>query len=394
MSTVTLKPGREGPVRAGHPWVFSGAIARIADEGPPGALAQVIAADGSELGIGYVNTRCSIAVRMLSREIKKPGQVDAEFIHRRLAHALSLRRAVVPPDTTGYRLVNGEGDFLPGFVVDVYGHFVVCQCLTAGADRLKPLVVEALAALLSPRGIYEKSEGGVRQEEGLENVTGMLWGEEPPPLLEISENGCRFLVNIRGGQKTGFFLDQRDNRTLAGRLALNKRVLNGFSYSGGFGIIAAIQGASRVVSVDSSGPALQLARQNWQNNVVSHTQGEFIQADMFSYLRGTVEPFDLIILDPPPFIRRRQDLTAGVTGYKEINLQAVRRLAPGGQLLTFSCSQHLPTNDFLQTVLFAAADARREVQVLKPLTQAADHPINLAHPEGMYLKGLWLRVGD
>ncbi|MGH8010833.1 MAG: class I SAM-dependent rRNA methyltransferase, partial [Candidatus Binatia bacterium] len=198
MITVTLKPGREGPVRAGHPWVFSGAIASIAGEGPLGSFARVVATDGSEVGVGYINTRCSITVRILSRKLKKPEQIDAEFIRRRLETALSLRRTVVPPDTTGYRLINGEGDFLPGFVVDVYGHFIVCQCLTAGADLLKSLVVEALVALLSPRGIYEKSEGGVRQEEGLANVTGVLWGEEPPPLLEIQENGCRFLINIRG----------------------------------------------------------------------------------------------------------------------------------------------------------------------------------------------------
>jgi len=392
--TVVLKPGREGPVRAGHPWIFSGAIARLAGEGPCGSLAQVVAADGTELGTGYVNTRCSITVRMLSREIKNPEQIDAQFVMKRLENALSLRRSVVPPDTTAYRLVNGEGDFLPGLIVDMYGHFVVCQYLTAGADRLKPLVGEALVALLSLRGIYEKSEGNVRQEEGLTNVTGVLWGEEPPPLLEITENGCRFFVNIRGGQKTGFFLDQRDNRILAGTLALNKRVLNGFAYTGGFAIAMATQGAKHVISVDSSGTALQLAQRNWQNNELPHAQGTFIQADMFSYLRETDESFDLIILDPPPFIRRRQDISAGVTGYKEINLQAVRRLRPGGQLLTFSCSQHLPLADFLQTVLFAAADTRREVQILKPLAQAADHPTNLAHPEGTYLKGLWLRVGD
>lgn len=219
MSTVTLKPGREGPVRAGHPWVFSGAIARIAGEEPPGALAQVIAADGSELGIGYVNTRCSIAVRMLSRAIKKPEQVDAEFIHGRLEQALSLRRAVVPPDTTGYRLVNGEGDFLPGLIVDVYGHFVVCQCLTAGADRLKPLVVEALAALLPLRGIYEKSEGGVRQEEGLANVAGTLWGEEPPPCLRFLRTAAGFSsISVEGKKPASFSISVTIALWLAGWL--------------------------------------------------------------------------------------------------------------------------------------------------------------------------------
>lgn len=390
MMTVQLKPGRDGPVRAGHPWVFSGAIGKIAGEGPPGALAQIVAADGDAIGIGYVNTRCSIAVRMLTRESEEIGR---DFIRRRLERALTLRRALIPADTTGFRLVNGEGDFLPGFIVDVYGDFLVCQCLTAGAEALKPFVLEALVTLLSPRGIYEKSEGGVRQEEGLTNVAGVLWGEEPPPLVEMYECGCRFLVDVRGGQKTGFFLDQRDNHILAGTLSRDKRVLNGFSYTGGFGLFAARGGARRVVSVDSSEVALRLAQENWQGNHLPSIQ-EVIRADMFSYLRETDEYFDLIILDPPPFIRRRQDLQAGIRGYKEINLRAFRLLAPGGQLLTFSCSQHLSAAQFLQTVLFAAADARREVQVLKHLAQAADHPVNLAHLEGAYLKGLWLQVGD
>jgi 23S rRNA (cytosine1962-C5)-methyltransferase len=389
--TVTLKPGREGPVIAGHPWVFSGAIASLVGEGSAGSLAQVIANDGSAVGIGYMNPRCSITVRMLSRQLE---EIDAGFIHRRLEAALTLRRAVVPSDTTAYRLVNGEGDFLPGIVVDVYGPFLVCQSLTAGADVLKPLVVEGLVRLLSPQGIYEKSEGGVRQEEGLTNTAGVLWGEEPPPLLEIQENGCRFLINVRGGQKTGFFLDQRENRALIGTVASGKRMLNGFAYTGGFGIVAARDGAEHVVSVDSSESALRLARKNWQANELPEAQGKFVQADMFSYLREITESFDLVVLDPPPFIRRRQDLKVGITGYKEINLRALRLVAPGGQLLTFSCSQHLSAADFFQTVLFAAADARRNVRVLKHLGPAADHPVNLAHPEGAYLKGLWLWLGD
>lgn len=202
MITVRLKPSREGPVRAGHPWVFSGAVAHIEGEAPAGSLAHVLAADGSDVGIGYVNPRCSIAVRMLTRQ---PEAIDAAFLHRRVETALLLRRAVLPAGTTGYRLLNGEGDFLPGIVADVYDRFIVCQYLTAGADRLKPLVVNALVTLLSPQGVYEKSEGAVRREEGLTNAAGLLWGAEPPPFLTIEENGCQFLVNIRGGQKTGFF---------------------------------------------------------------------------------------------------------------------------------------------------------------------------------------------
>ncbi len=391
MIIATLKPGREGPVIAGHPWVFSGAIDRIEGEGPAGTLAQIFSADGSVIGTGYVNLRCSIAVRMLSRKLE---EINAAFIYKRLETALALRRTVVPADTTAYRLVNGEGDFLPGVVVDVYSPFIVCQCLTAGADRLKSLVVEALVDLLAPRGIYEKSEGRVRQEEGLTNAAGVLWGEEPPALTEIQEQGGRFLVSIRGGQKTGFFLDQRENRALVSSLAPGKRVLNGFAYTGGFGIAAARGEARQVISVDSSAASLRLARRNWHRNGLADAQGRFVQADMFAYLREPQEPFDLIVLDPPPFIRRRQDVQVGLKGYKEINLQALRLLSSGGQLLTFSCSQHLLAADFFQTVLFAAADAQRNVQVLKHLGPAADHPVNLAHPEGEYLKGLWLWIGD
>jgi 23S rRNA (cytosine1962-C5)-methyltransferase len=256
------------------------------------------------------------------------------------------------------------------------------------------LVVEGLVRLLAPQGIYEKSEGGVRREEGLTNAAGVLWGEEPPPLVEIQENDCRFLVNVRGGQKTGFFLDQRENRALLGTVAQGKHMLNGFAYTGGFGLVAARNGAKHIISVDSSEAALRLARKNWRINNLPEDQGEFVQADMFSYLRQLTTPFDLVVLDPPPFIRRHQDLKVGITGYKEINLQALRLVAPGGQLFTFSCSQHLSTADFFQTVLFAAADARRNVRVLKYLGPATDHPVNLAHAEGTYLKGLWLWLGD
>jgi 23S rRNA (cytosine1962-C5)-methyltransferase len=391
--TIRLKPGREGPVRAGHPWIFSGAINRVEGRSTIDEFARVVSADGSFLGIGSYNPhpRCSIAVRILTR---LETAIDSDFIRRRLETALALRRSLIPQDTTAFRLVNGEGDFLPGVVVDVYDQFVVCQCLTAGADRLKPLIVESLVDLLTPQGIYEKSEGGVRQEEGLPNVTGVLWGVEPPLFLEVQENGCRFLIDLRGGQKTGFFLDQRDNRAMVGRVAQDKQVLNGFSYSGGFGVFAAKGGANHVVSVDSSESALRLARHNWEANHLSSGHGTFVQADMFSYLREVKSQFDLIVLDPPPFVRRRQDLSAGLRGYKEINVQALKQLRAGGELFTFSCSQHVTGSDFLQTILFAATDSGRAVQILKHLGPAIDHPTNIAHSEGTYLKGLWLRVGD
>lgn len=408
MITVTLKPGREGPVRAGHPWVFSGAIGNISGPDPAqcagrsesaGSLVHVLTANGQMLGTGYLNRACSIAVRMLTRSAQ-PIEITPAFIHSRLKRALKLRQTLIPPETTGYRLVNGEGDFLPGLIIDVYDSFVVLQCLTAGADSLRGVVVEAVVGLLSPhgiRGIFEKSEGRVRREEGLINRSRVLWGEKPPSIVEIQEHGHRFLVHIQGGQKTGFFLDQRENRALAGSLAKGKNVLNGFAYTGGFGLYAAKQGAKSVVSVDSAAPALRLAKANWQANGLAAAPETFIQADMFTYLREIEEKedkFDIIILDPPPFIRRRQDVKAGLKGYKDINLQALSRLTPGGQLLTFSCSQHVSPQDFMQAVLFATVDAKREVQILRTLGPAADHPVNVAHLEGGYLKGMWLRMGD
>ncbi len=246
-------------------------------------------------------------------------------------------------------------------------------------------------------GIYEKSEGRVRKEEGLINRAGVIWGEEPPPIVEIQEHGHRFQVHIQGGQKTGFFLDQRENRALVGSLASGKSVLNGFSCTGGGGLYAAKQGAKSVVSVDSAAPALRVAKTNWQANGLTATPETFIQADMFSYLREREEKeekFDIIILDPPPFIRRRQDVKAGLKGYKEINRHALSRPTSGGQLLTLSCSQHVSPQDFMRAVLFATVDAKREVQILRALGPAADHPVNIAHLEGPYLKGMWLRMGD
>ncbi len=391
MTTIRLKPGRESLVRAGHPWIFSGAISAVEGKSAAGVLTRVVAANEDFLGLGYYNPRCSIAVRMLTHN---DTPIDAAFIRQRLEAALTLRKTLISSGTTGYRLVNGEGDFLPGFIVDIYGPFVVCQCLTAGAELLKPFLIEGLASLLAPQGIYEKSEGNVRQEEGLANAAGVVWGEEPPELVEIAENGCRFLVDLRGGQKTGFFLDQRENRALVRSLAQGKSTLNGFAYTGGFGIFAAKGGATHVVSVDSSENALRLAQWNWTRNEISQAQGEFLRADMFAYLRETSQQFGLMILDPPPFVRRRQDLAAGLKGYKEINLQAFRKIAAGGDMLTFSCSQHVSAADFIQTVLFAAADVRREVRLIKQLGPAIDHPINLMHREGAYLTGLWLRVGD
>jgi 23S rRNA (cytosine1962-C5)-methyltransferase len=287
--------------------------------------------------------------------------------------------------------VNGEGDGLAGVVVDRYGDFLVCQLLTAGAARLAPALVAALTAELAPRGIYERSEGGVRAEEGIPGARGVLSGEPPPARLMIEEAGARFLVDVVHGQKTGFFLDQRESRARVRALAAGRRVLNTFAYTGAFAVAAALGGAAEVLSVDSSRPALALAEAAWTENGLPPATGRFVVADVFEHLRALPERFDLIVLDPPPFVRRRRDLDPGLRGYKDLNLQALRRLAPGGWLLTSSCSQHLPRAAFREVVAAAAADAGRAVTVVAESGHPADHPVSLAHPEGEYLKVLLLR---
>lgn len=389
MAVVTLQPGRDGPVRAGHPWIFSRAIASGLDGLEPGEVVRVHDAGGRFVASGYANPKTSIAVRVLTRDDEP---IDAAFIARRVGEAAALREAMLPRDLTAYRVVNGEGDRLPGVVVDRYGEFLVCQLLTAGAARLASHLTNALAARYSPRGIYERSEGGVRAEEGIEGARGVLAGEEPPDRVTIDELGLRFVVDLRRGQKTGFFLDQRCGRARARALGRGRSVLNAFAYTGGFGIAAAVGGARRVVSVDTSRPALELGEVAWAENGLAPDAAEWVEGDVFDYLRVVEERFDLVVLDPPPFVRRRRDHDSGVRGYKDVNLQAFRRLAPGGWLMTSSCSQHLGAEEFRRIVTSAAADAGRVPTVVAAWGHGPDHPTLLAHGEGEYLKSLLVRA--
>jgi len=388
LRTVTLKPGREAPVRAGHPWIFSRAIASGLDGAEPGEPVRVTTAGGAFVAAGYANARTAIAVRVLTLDDEP---VDEEFIARRIDDALALRRAVIPADTTAYRVVNGEGDRLPGVIVDRYGEYLVCQLLTAGAARLARLLVDALRTHLAPRGIYERSEGGVRAEEGLGGARGVLAGVAPPARLVVMEHGMRLVVDLLHGQKTGLFLDQRANRARIRMLTAGTRVLNAFAYTGGFAVAAALGGAAHVVSVDTSRPALELGEAAWIENGLPACTVTWIEGDVFEYLRAARDPFDVIVLDPPPFVRRRRDLTSGLRGYKDVNLQALRRLVPGGWLLTCSCSQHLERVAFRRVVAAAASDAGRVVQLVEEHGHPADHPTVLSHPEGEYLKALLLR---
>ncbi len=387
---VSLRPGREGALRLGHPWVFAGALQDRAQIQEPGQLVEVHAADGAFLGIGTAHPRCTIAVRLLSRTRL---EIDREFFLLRLRHAFELRQRVCSRygETDSFRLINGEGDGLPGFVVDVYGSVHVVQCLTAGAERLKPLLVEALQEFLSPSCVYERSVGAVRREEGLADELGVLAGSLPPQPMQIRENGLPFWVDVVLGQKTGFFLDQRENRALARQLASGCEVLNAFAYTAAFSVHVAAGGARSVVSVESSARACELARRNWAlaGRSIPH---EVVSDDVFSYLRQTDRSFDFIVLDPPALVKRKPELSRGGRAYYDLHTWALRRARAGAYLMTFSCSQHVTPPWFAYTLQKAAAHTGRQVQVLQLLGAAADHPTLVAHPEGTYLKGILARV--
>jgi 23S rRNA (cytosine1962-C5)-methyltransferase len=391
MVQVHLKKDRERPVLNGHPWIFSGAIEGADDDQENTGVADVYDHRKNWIARGLYSPKSQIRVRVLTWEKET---IDQNFFLRRFTQALSLREKYLASSTNAYRLINAEGDFLPGLIVDRYADFFVCQFFTAGMDLFKEDVVSALSALALTKGIFERSEGRVRDEEGLKPAAGVLAGDAPPDLITVEENRFKFVVDVRRGQKTGFFLDQRDNRIFLSTTARDQTVLNSFSYSGAFSVYAFGGGAREVVSFDSSLPALELAEKNLTLNGFAEAPGELLKGDAFAYLKETDRKFDLIVLDPPSLAHKRSDVSAATGGYKFLNLHALKHLNPGGLLLTFSCSQHLSIDLFQKVVFGAAVDATRKVSIVKRLGQAIDHPVSLHHPEGEYLKGLALRVLD
>jgi 23S rRNA (cytosine1962-C5)-methyltransferase len=391
MQRVYLKQGRDRPVRNGHPWIFSGAIEAIEGNADAAGLADVFDSAKHWIARGLFSPGSQIRVRVLTWHKE---EVDRDFFFRRLSQALSVRESILSGVTNAYRIVNGEGDFLPGLIVDRYNEFLVCQFFTGGMDFFKPLIIDSLGSLLTVKGVFEKSEGRVRDEEGIEPSVGVLAGEPPPETISIEENGFKFVVDVRRGQKTGFFLDQRDNRSFLSTVAREKKILDCFSYSGAFSVYALAGGAKEIVSLDSSRPALELAERNLALNGFGIGGSELLKGDAFTYLKECDIAFDIIVLDPPSLARKRGDLTSATGGYKFLNLHALRHVRPGGFLLTFSCSQHLSIELFQKVVFGAAVDAGRKVTVVKRLGHSIDHPVSLHHPEGEYLKGLVLRVLD
>ena len=387
---ITLKKGREAALLRGHPWMFSGAIAAVT--GAPGAGDIVVAQDsaGRPLALGFFNPRTDIAFRVLTKNCDTI--ISPDFWHRRLQTAFLLRQKIINPQTNAYRLINAEGDGFPGLIVDVYDSALVISITTAGMEKQKQSILDALISQLKPAVIYEQSQGRSRILEGLENNTCFLLGTDKSGMVEIKENGLKFTVDFIGGQKTGFFLDQRINREKIGALSCNAHVLNCFSYTGAFSAYCAAGGAKRVVSLDISKNACGAARENIQRNGYSSEVHPVVETDVFNYLRNVQENFDLIILDPPAFAKTKRDVNSASRGYKEINLQAMKRLVPGGVLATFSCSNFMEEDLFCKIILGAARDAVVDLRVLARLEAGPDHPILPGHPEGRYLKGLLLAV--
>jgi 23S rRNA (cytosine1962-C5)-methyltransferase len=387
VKAVVLKAGRDKAVRNRHHWIFSGAIRDLPDF-EDGDILAVRASGGELLGHGYFNRKSSITGRMIAFGEEPPEAA----VRRSVERALKLRATLFDPAVTNARrLINSEGDGLPGLVADMYAGVLVVQVATLGMEKLKPLVIDLLSAALKPRSVIERSELPARKEEGLEPAEALLAGE-PADRVRVLEAGIPYWVGLAKGQKTGFYLDQRESRALVRQFAAGRRVLNAFSYTGSFSVCALLGGALRADSVDTSAAALELAQENFELNGLPADSGLFFTADVFEFLREPALDHDFVILDPPAFAKRRTDVVAACRGYKDINRLALQRLRAPGLLLTFSCSHFVDEVLFQQVVFQAAHEAGRRVRILQKHRQAFDHPVNVYHPETAYLKGFLLYV--
>ena len=388
---LRLRRGKEESLDRFHPWVFSGALTAMPDDVEEGSLVRVVASDGRVMGVGHFQIG-SIAVRMLAFD---DTPVDAAFFRTRLAEALRLRHTLglMRPDNTAFRLVHGEGDFLPGLVIDIYGHTAVVQAHSPGMHYARDVIAQALVGLdgAGIRNVYYKSETTLPYKARLDPQNQYIVGDFETDVA--TENGLKFHVDWLRGQKTGFFVDQRDNRSLLEKYSANRRVLNMFCYTGGFSFYAMRGGATKVCSVDSSAKAVTLTRANVELNFPGDERHTAVAEDAFKYLEAMDKgEYDLIVLDPPAFAKHRSALRNALRGYQRLNALGFEKIAPGGVLFTFSCSQAVTKEQFRLAVFSAAAQTGRRVRILHQLTQPADHPVNIYHPEGEYLKGLILYV--
>lgn len=388
---LILKSGRDRSILNRHPWVFSGAIKTM----PSAENGDIVAVRDNQqtlLGYGYFSPQSQITCRMFEFTSQEMDFSAAPYWHQKIEKAYQLRKSLVTgPHTNAYRLLHAEGDFLPGIIADIYTDIAVVQLLIKGTEKVLPHLMSGLQAL-GIKHIYLKNKHspGFREEVGTPN--GFLTGEEAGLHVVIQENGLQFTIDIEKGQKTGFFIDQRDNRDLLRKYTTGKRVLNAFSYTGGFSVYALAGKATLVHSVDISKDATSICDENVALNFGPAAAHQSITADCFEYLRHTTEAYDVMVLDPPAFAKNAKAVPNASRGYKDLNMTAFKKIRPGGILFTFSCSQNIDKDLFRKIVFSAAADAGRNVRILHQLTQPVDHPVNIFHPEGEYLKGLVLHV--
>jgi len=394
MDSVRLKKGKEKAVRQLHPWVFSGAIDQINGKPENGDIVLVNDSNNKFLAYGFFNKQSRVAVRILEWNLET--EINEDWWRKKIRIAVKHRSELHSDRTNTYRLIFSEADYLPGLIVDRYADFLSVQILTTGVERIKQIVLDELQILLKPKGIFDRSDASARAHEGMEASSGgILLGSEPPEFVSVRENGIIYQVNIAEGQKSGFYCDQRDNRKWVSEYAKGRKVLDCFSYSGGFSLNAMNNEASEVVSVDSSALALETLKRNIEANNFHNISHRQIQSDVNKQLRvfrEENEKFDLIILDPPKYAPSRSALTKASRAYKDLNRMAMLLLNEGGLLATFSCSGAVDISMFKQIIAWAALDAGKNVQFIQQFSQPADHPVRSSFPEGEYLKGLLCRV--
>lgn len=392
--TASLKPHREESLLGGHLWIFSGALQQPPHWIEAGGLVDVKSSTGQFVARGYYNPLTDIAIRILTHDSEET--IDAAFLRRRIRSAIQLRQIFHPEQTNVYRLVHSEGDGLPGLVVDRYADVLVMQIHTAGMERLRPLLLDALMEETGVRGILLRNDSQSRRREGLEVEEPIVAAGEVPATVLVREHGLQFLVDPWQGQKTGFFIDQRDKRAALRKYAHNARVLNCFSYTGGFSVYAALTGQETyVTSVEISAPAMATARENFTLNGLNPNEHTFFTADVFDYLeqaKSVGEQFDVVVLDPPAFAKSQNARTQALKAYRRLNMLGMQVLRPDGILLTCSCSGVIGMDDLLGTLSQVAQRLRRPIQLLESYTHGVDHPINLVMPETSYLKAVFCRV--
>ncbi|HYB00570.1 MAG TPA: class I SAM-dependent rRNA methyltransferase [Ktedonobacteraceae bacterium] len=392
--TASLKPRREESLQNGHLWIFSGALQQPPHWIEPGGLVDVKSSTGQFVARGYYNPHTDIAIRILTRDIEQA--IDENFLRQRFRNAVALRRVFDPDHTNAYRLINSEGDGLPGLIVDRFAEILVVQIHTAGMEHLRSQLIDALLEETDTRGIVFRNDSQSRRREGLELEEPRVVTGGVPMQVTVRENNVLFLVDPLQGQKTGFFLDQRDKREALRKYTKAKRVLNCFSYTGGFSVYAALTSEkTQVTSVDISSPAIETARQHFILNGLDPQHHQFIVADVFDYLeqaRGSGEHYDVVVLDPPAFAKTQSARTQALKAYRRLNTLGMQVLRPGGILLTCSCSGVIRMDDLLGALSQSAQRVQRTVQVLETYTHSVDHPINLAMPETAYLKAVFCRV--